>query len=83
LPSPGIYQAYSYFAEISGSDPVINVNRPGLRVFYIHFNGNNADAIGPIDPFLDAGEQKFSANAAVGRVSCPSLSHVRRYCLAP
>jgi hypothetical protein len=68
LPAPGRYYVSSYFAEISGTDPVINVNRPNLRVFYIHYNLNPADSQGPIDPFADAGNQKFTANPVVSRV---------------
>jgi hypothetical protein len=77
LPAPGRYYVSSYFAEISGTDPVINVNRPNLRVFYIHYNLNPADSQGPIDPFADAGNQKFTADPVVSRVvECPSTTLV-------
>ncbi|GAQ79894.1 hypothetical protein KFL_000400380 [Klebsormidium nitens] len=73
LPTPGIYYATAYFAEISlgPSSPTVDVNKPGLRLFYVHFNGDNSDAIGPIDPFALAGDAKFAADPSQGKaVQC-------------
>lgn len=42
----------------------------------MHFNGNNADAIGPIDPFALAGDAKLTADPPVGKVRQKDIERI-------
>jgi hypothetical protein len=47
----GVYTVNTYFAEISGSDPSIDVNAAGLRRFSLIFNDDPNSPNPNIDPF--------------------------------